>query len=195
MKVRLMSKAEAKQRFFALLRMSEQMHEELDLNTLVEELGVTKETLCKWTTQYSEDRTEEDILDTMNVDAMILEEVIEGPQVHINEHGVIEVVPEAVPITTPEPADTEKLAAFKKKVTGLQLLNEEVQGAAGALVSKIVTASEDEDLTARDLASLVTALTNVQNAFFNKPTTNIQVNTTTGEGKSLLSSFQARLQS
>jgi len=191
-----MSKAEAKQRFFALLRMSEQMHEELDLATLASELDVAETTLRKWAVQYSEDRTEEEILDTMDVDAMILEEVIEGPQVQINEQGVIEVIPEAevVPKVLSEPVDTEKLAAFKKKITGLQLLNEEVQGAAGTLVGKIIDASEDSELTARDLASLVTALTNVQNAFFNKPTTNIQINQVEG-GTSLLQSFKDRLKS
>ena len=86
---------------------------------------------------------------------------------------------------------------FKDGVAGLSLLSEELQGTAGTLIQKIAGFAEldDSKLTPRDLASLTTALTNLQNAFFNKPTTNIQVGVVNGNGESLLSRFQGGLKS
>jgi len=183
-------KNELRDRFFSLLHLSDELGEPLDIATIVEEFQVTKDTIARWSLAYSEAQVEERVLTAMDQEVV---EAFEAPKVQINKQGVIEVITSSPPAFNLE--TSERLVAFKEKVAGLQLLNSEVQGAAGHLVDKILRASEDPNLTARDLSNLVAALTSIQNAFFNKPTTNIQVNNTTGDGKSLLSSFQARMRS
>lgn len=195
-----MSVPDAKLRFFGLVKTAEELEQELEYEAISDSLDVPVTMLKKWKKEHDKLKTRETVVDLLDVDKMMIDEVashvkekvsaeVSGPQMEI-KNGKIVVVPDKV-----EPAVSAKLDTFKDSVTGLQMLQEEVQGTAGTLVSRIAVLAEDSELTARDLASLTTALTGIQQAFFNRATTNIQVNTVNGGGESLLSSFRENLKS
>jgi len=196
-----MSDGTAKLKFFGFLKTAEALGDKLEYEAISDSLEVPVRKLKKWETEYNKLDEEETVVDLLDVDQMVIDEVtkhvaeevseeIVGPQMDIVDGKIVVVKDTAV-----QDALDAKLESFKGGVKGLQLLQEEVQGTAGTLVSRIAVLAEDSELTAKDLASLTAALTSMQQAFFNKPTTNIQVNTLNSEGGSLLSSFREQLKS
>lgn len=198
-----MSQSEKKLQFQGILRLSATVDRKPDLNLIAAELGVTVDCLYTWAREVAELDQSEAIIQLLELDMDIIDEVSShSPEKAVTDdtEPQIELVDGVIKVTDPKAkaiskAKDTKVAAFKDGVTGLQLLNTELQGTAGTIVSKIASLVEDPDLSARDLQSLTAALTSVQQAFFNKPTTNIQVNTVSGDGVSLLKKFQDRLSS
>jgi len=158
----------AKEELFAIFHAAKKADQELNLAKLSIVLDTPEVKLKAWVAKYEADYTRESI------------QAEAGPELVINENGVIEVVE----------SQLTRISDFKG-AGGLQLLHAEVQATAGTLVTRIADMAEQE-LNPRDLVSLTSALTSLQQAFFNRPVTNIQING--NEGKSLLSSFQDRLQ-
>jgi hypothetical protein len=198
-----MIQSEKKLQFQGILRLSVTVDRKPDLDAIATELDVTVSCLRQWAHETAEMDQSEAILQLLELDMDILDDVTS----HESEKAVtddteprVELIDGVITVTDPKAkmvskAKKDKIAAFKEGVTGLQLLNTELQGTAGTIVGKIADLVEDTDLTARDLQSLTTALTSIQQAFFNKPTTNIQVNAVGSEGVSLLKKFQDRLSS
>jgi len=192
-------------RFIAIAQIAAKADIELDFDALSRELGVTRKKLRGWAKEINEQSSSESVLAILDLDESIIDAIahetvdkasdsVSGPQLNIHPvSGKITIMDEKAVAT--EKVKKKKVAAFKDSVAGLQLLKTEVQGTAGVIIGRIADLMEDENspLTPRDLTSLTSALCNVQQAFFNHPTTNIQVNTMTGggEGTSLLSAFKS----
>lgn len=199
----LMNKS-AKQRFITMVQLAGKVeaNADLDWQLLSKELKTPVKTLRIWLKELVKAKTTEGVLALLDTDEQVIENVIEsavevaaGPRVEL-VNGVIHVIEEGE--VSPEEKKQlaeEKIEKFKQSVEGLRLLQGEVQGAAGNLVEKIARFSENDKLEVKELGILTAALASIQNAFFNKPQTNIQVNTMNGEGQSLLSSFRERLKS
>jgi len=194
---------DTKARFLAIVRLAMELNEALDWEELSAQLHVSKSTITKWIKEVNEEDFQTNILAMLDLSTPelettateMMEEAIEKeavPQLHLGDDGTIQVVQEATVLSEEE--RSTRVMAFKQSVTGLQLLKEEVQGAAGIAVCKIAEKIEEGELTAQDLSKLTTTLATVYQAFFNKPTTNIQVNNV-GEGsQNLLSSFRGNQQ-
>jgi hypothetical protein len=176
---------ENKLKFLGLVKTAALTKHDLDLDIISEELDEPKVKLNRWIKEFKRDDIEAGARELVNIDDLVIDRVLEEideniPEFHINPvTGVIEPKPEA--------SKSPEIQHFKDSVTGLKLLNEELQAAAGSIVCQIVEAAQDETRP-RELSNLAKALTDIQNAFFNKPTTNIQVNnvSSSGEGGSTL---------
>jgi len=197
-----MSEARPKLEFYSLVKTSEELGQQLEYEAISDSLDVPVKQLKRWKTELSKLDDSESIIKLLDVDQLIIDEAADhvaeeleelaGPRMEV-VGGVIQIVDENAVAAAVEAKQT--IANFKDKVHGLQLLDEEVRGTAGTLVSRIAVLAEGAELNARDLASLTSALTSIQQAFFNKPTTNIQVNTINGAGEGLLSNFRGGLKS
>lgn len=198
-----MSNDEAKLKFFGLIKTAAEREQELDYSAVADMLETDRKVLKRWATEFKKKTENETALSLIDVDSVMIDRIAEelereaaeldAPKTQINPvTGHIEVIKPDTKVTKQR---NQKIESFRNGVEGLQLLNEEVQATAGTIVHKIMDAVDDDELSTRDLAALTKALTDVQNAFFNKPTTNVQVNTIqqNGEGETLLSAFKERL--
>lgn len=189
-----MSSDHKKEKFIAIVTLAKELDEDLDWAELSLQLDVLPTQIGKWRKELERQEETNEILTLMEeLPSEVLEvppkKESDVPELMIKEDGSIGVV-------LPEPTrSVTHRDAFKNGVSGLKLLNEEVQGTAGVIVGRIADMMETNQLSPHDLAKLTSALSGIQQAFFNKPVTNIQVNTVTGEGKSLLSAFRGGLQS
>jgi len=197
-----MSEARTKLKFYSLVKTSEELGQALEYDAISDSLEVPVKLLKRWETELNKLAESESVIKLLDVDQLIIDDIADhvaeeleeltGPRMEV-VNGHIKIVDEQAVVAAAEAK--QSVANFKDNVNGLQLLDEEVRGAAGTLVSRIAVLAEDAELNARDLASLTSALTSIQQAFFNKPTTNIQVNTISGAGDSLLTSFRGGLKS
>lgn len=92
----------------------------------------------------------------------------------------------------------QQLETFKDSVNGLQTLQLATQATAGQLVHVISEhvenlSREGHPLISKELQMLASALTSIQNAFFNRPVNNITVNNQTNVEGASLSEFRASL--
>jgi len=159
----------------------------LNYATIARELGVTIVEVKRWEKEIAKEQLTQDIVEIATEP--------DETKLEINpETGVIEIVgPEKVVKTVAKSKMSP--TKFRDSVEGLRLLSEEIQSTAGGLVTEIANQVEIGELSARDLAALTSAITSIQNAFFNKPTTNVQVNTVNAGGESLLQAFKKGLKS
>lgn len=197
-----MTSKEAKLKFFGLITTAAKQDEQLDYSAVSQMLETPDTTLKRWANEFKKKADEDSTLKLINVDEVMINRIAEeleaeaeeldGPRTRVNPvTGEIELVKNDVVATQRK----ESIGKFRDSVNGLQLLNNEVQATAGTLVHKIMDAADEEELSTRDLVGLTKALTDIQNAFFNKPTTNVQVNNiqSDGESDSLLKAFKERL--
>ena len=162
----------------------------LDIRTLVQKLDTPISTLRKFKTEYETARLNGYIHKTINTDLTTVKAIAEK-----EAEKLIQVIPEEH--RTPEvvlEVEQRAVSAFTDGVAGLQALQTETQDAATGLVKIIVDQSQESGLTPKEVQNLVMSLTSIQNAFFNKPTTNVQVNNQTIIGDAL-SEFRAKLRS
>jgi len=191
---------ELKLRFLGLVKTAAATDTKLNIQAISKELDVPPARLTTWMKAFKEADNDEAVVGLIDVDQLILDkvtaEVEESIKLIIDEEsGAVRVENPKSEEVTYHPA-SKAVGVFRDKVTGLDALNSEVQGTAGILANKILhMANTDPDLSAGDLARLASAITSIQMAFFNKNQTNIQVNTMTPGGTSLLSSFQGNLKS
>jgi len=195
-----------KQRFIALVQLAAEVGGRPDCEMVSKELDVPVITLHKWLKEFAKANTTEQVLDMLEVDTQIVEEIAEkviapaievanGPKIEIID-GVIQVTDEHMLSEKEKQAlQSQKISQFKDRTNGLFLLQEEVQGTAGSIVGKIADKLEENILPTQEIVLLTNALTSIQNAFFNRPTTNIQVNAMGSEGEPLLKAFRNRLES
>ena len=162
--------------FQALARATE---EPLDLQKIATQLNVPLAQVQQWEAELDKELAVEQIIE----DAA-------GPEVVLSEDGQIMVVPEQTIAQQQRQARIAKITGGPK---GLSALHDEVQATAGTLVHRIGDALDDTNIPTKDLSTLTVALTSIQQAFFNRPVTNVQINNGGGEG--LLASFRDKLQS
>lgn len=183
--------------FYGLVKQARADKVPLDFRSVCAELGVARATLDVWIAQLNKADVADSLLTNDDVNAIMLDKIAEEimedsaelTETTINPvTGAIEVVSKEG--STNGKGTWRKVTKFKDSVDGLKVLNEELQHTALALVGDIHDSLGGEDLTTRDLANLASALTSVQNAFFNKPTTNVLVAPTGGSDK-LLAMFNA----
>ena len=201
--VSLMDRNEAKLKFHGLAKAALVLGTSLDLDLIAIELDTSVQMLKTWLTEINKMADSEAIIGLLELDHEISDEAASQDlekAVTDDMEDRVEIIGGKITVIKAEDAtkaQNKSLTAreFKDGVAGLNLLSEELQGTAGTLIQRIAFFADKEDsqLTPRDLASLTSALTNLQNAFFNKPTTHIQVGVVNGQGESLLSRFQGRL--
>lgn len=192
-----MANEEKKLKFFGLIKAAAAIeNKELDYDALAQMFEEPKSKLRSWFKQFKEQAKDDDILKLIDLDTIVLDKVIEKAEEDLTEQFKVNPITGVIEPVVEEPKVTAKVRQFRDRVTGLKLLDEELRATAGSLVCQIAEATQDE-LNPRDLANLANALVSIQNAFFNKPTTNIQVNniqaTETEGGTTLLNVFKERL--
>jgi hypothetical protein len=136
-----------------------------EIRDMVGDYGIPYPKLLQLKKEYQDKKREGTLLDAATIDNMIIDRISN------------EVSKEAT-IQYPECEDTIADAAgeFKKGVDGLKLLDTNLQNTAIKLVTRINSLTYG-NLEPSEIQKLSAALTNIQNAFFNKPTTNINLNT------------------
>lgn len=195
----------AKLRFLGIWKLAKSLKEILDFETVATELGVSPKDLTKWDKEFRKSESLEEIQALLDVDAEIVEQIASDVASKATKAAAeprVEIVGGKIVVKTESDEDLVKqqeaqdalVEQFKCKVNGLQALNAEVQGTAGLLLKKITHHVNAGDLDIKELTQLTTALTSIQNAFFNRPTTQIMVNTG-GSGDNLLGAFKARMRS
>lgn len=183
-----------------------------DIRTLVQEFGVSIHRLKRWEKEYNRRETIADLDKVLDVDEVIVKRVAEEVAAEIVE---LEVVPENLEIdeqtneivTSSELAKRReqaeldaknfadsKIAKFIGGIQGLQVLKESTQDAANKAMAIIAIKMQDPDVQSKDFKELVASLTAIQNAFFNRPTTTVNVkNSNTLDGGGTLSDFRNKL--
>ena len=181
---------------------------DIELKPLVQRLKIPYNKLMKWKKEHQQYTSADDVAKAVNADQIIVDRIATEVSKEI-----LEATPEELTIDPKtnkivavselqKYEDTKRKAiedmetltkSFKDRVNGLQALQSEMQATAGALVNKIAGTLLDEEgsLAIKDLASLSSALSTLHNAFFNRPSTNIQVNQITGD--SSLDEFRSNL--
>lgn len=179
-----MTESKTKLEFFGLISADP----EIDLKGLVQKLKVPITTLRKWKKEYYKQEDIKDIDKVLNVDEIIVKQIAEQ-----TVDKVVKVLPSEVKKSGEEVEEfkKKKVEEFTQKVDGLDLLKTELQDKANTLILSIGDALKDSHmLDAKDLQSLASALTSVQNAFFNKNTTEVKVNQF--QGLATLEAFRER---
>ena len=193
-----MTKTELKLKFFGILATDP----DIDIKTLVQSLKVPFQTLNKWKTEHNNGITNDALEKVLDTDEIIIRKVAEEVADKIIE---VKVKPDE-PLSPEEEEKINKKFKAKKtkdiisKISNLQELKTDVQAVAKDLVSSIADRLQDIQneptcYDSKDIASLTTALTSIQNAFFNKPTTQIGVSLHTGSDQNdqTLLGFRARM--
>jgi hypothetical protein len=204
-----MSHEELKLKAFGLYKSHCLQHppETFDLIKTAEKLDCKAGQVRRWIKDYESLDESASVASLVNVDALLVERITNEVAHELEEAEPYTVDAEEEPdnlVVNPitglvEVRQSEvvrdvnpKIAAFRDNLKGLQLLEEETRIAAGALVEQISKEARYGSLEPKELASLASALTSIQNAFFNKPVTNVQVNNISG-GSGLLSELKERL--
>lgn len=196
-----MGSEDNKLKFLGLLGEARVRKEQLNYEVIADYLEEPVAKLKKWAREWEKQDRESAAVDMLlNIDDIVVERITDELEsefkaiLHVNP-----VTGEIEKIKDPEPEKrvAANLSVFRDNVTGLQVLSSELQAAAGTLVGRVLELAQEPELTSRDLGNLATALTSIQNAFFNKPTTNIQVNTVSAAPgqTTLLEAFKGKLKS
>lgn len=206
------SRDEEKLRLFGLLAADP----DLDLKKQVQVLKVPISTLRKWRIEHRKGITEEKMEKLVNADPIIIdrvarevaeqiEEVI-TPEVLVVDDSTDEVITSSELVLRKEQIEIEKQAKidrrasrFVRQVEGVQCLQTDLQTTAGNLLNMIaerVEESMDADetdsrrLSVGEVKDITASITSLQNAFFNKPTTNIAVTANSNGDVGVLTAFR-----
>lgn len=135
------------------------------LRDLVEPLGVSYPKLLEWRKEFLTAKENNTISQLVDIDKFTLAVATEAVEETMNQIA---------------PAEANEVAKatneFKKGVEGMQQLNTTVQATALTLTARLSVLASDQELTVRDAVAISGALTNIQNAFFNKNGVNVQIN-------------------
>lgn len=193
-----MTISETKLKYFGLIKAAAKTETKLDLQDVSDELNVSVARLRTWAKEFQESEEAENILHLLDVSELLIDRVV-TEVIQEASFEIDETTGEIIATNTEElynKPESKDILAFKDQVTGLQALNQEVQAAAGMVAKKVLKKikTADDDMSPKDLKSLADAITGIQNAFFNKPQTNVQVNMAVGES-SLLNNFRNNMKS
>ena len=161
-------------------------NEKVNLQSLVLKYGVTYPKLLRWRKEYEEARENNAVDKLIQLDSLVVNRILDEV-----EQDAIAAMPEDTAVVE------DTIDSLKAGITGLQLLNTEVQQAALNLIAKtnalIITEDESDvqSLTPADIQRLATVVTGIQNAFFNKNGTHVQINNL--QGDAMVSAFKGRL--
>ena len=158
---------ETKAKLFGLLT----NNPDIDLKQLVQELSTPIATLKRWRKEFIDNNRTNTLT---KVEEVVVDKIVK------EFNAPVEI---------------------KHKINSLQMLQEETQATAYTIINMITEKLKLEvdgneiflDIDTKELVALTGALTSVQNAFFNRPQTNVQVNNI-GESTGL-SDFRKRLRS
>ena len=151
-----------------------------DLKELVNELDVHYPKLLQWRSELNKKVETCTLTSIVDVDQVIVHEVAERVK-----NDLIELDPTQAKVIKGEIADVVS------GIDGYQLLSVKLQTVALTLANKIDEASEDECFnTPAGIESLVSSLSRLQEAFFNKNGTNINI-LNAPSGSASKSKFQA----
>jgi len=141
---------------------------------LVNELDVAYPTLLKWRRELKESIETGSITSLIDVDAVLVKETVENLKKSLTDLAPEQAI-----------AIEGELEPLTKGVDGYQKLSVKLQTVALNLATKIGDmADETENLSSTDIETLVASLAKLQEAFFNKNGTYIQVLQNNGSGGS-----------
>jgi len=182
--------SELKLRFYEMIAEAARQKEPINYKMASQELGVDSSKLLVWVKELNNSSSDKVVSELLDDDVMankvttaILEDVTTLDNVVINPvTGIIEVQQPNGEVKSTG-MTRRKVSTFRAKVSDLKTLSEELQSTARALVEQIdIQLEEQQDISCVDIKNLAASLASIQNAFFNRPTTNIQVNNVDGEG-------------
>lgn len=161
-------------------------------DALAEELGESKTTVIAWASKIRRKQKDGQVLDMIDVESIMMDKVAD----EVKQMLQLDPISGEVNLVDVEKEDstevlTERIEKFRGSVKGLELLNEDLQSTASLLSARIGVLLLESEVHPKDLASLANALTSIQVAFFNKPTTTVNVGV--GIGNEGLSKFRAEL--
>ena len=195
---------EAKLKLLGLISTMEQ-GEALDFVALAKELCQPETTVRRWVKALLKEKEDGKILHMVDIERVLLDRVTAElkEEVVVAEEALhtlrINPITNVIEVVKPDAVTNRaatRLDSFRNGVTGLQLLREDLQESAGNITGKIAMLLEEPELNSKDLLNLTSSLTAIQNAFFNKPTTTVNVGVSTGQhGTSMLSSFRDGMKS
>lgn len=136
--------------------------EGIPLKTIMADLEVSYPKLLKWRKELQQAEEAGTVLSLLQADRIVVEQIADQVKHDLEDLGA-----------DPEAIEGE-LADVVKGIDNYQLLNANTQKAALALVTKINTLAILA-ADASDVAKLVTSLSELQNAFFNRNVTNVAV--------------------
>lgn len=185
-----MSKEENKLKLLGLIS-SLSVRDTPNYTELAKELGESRATVMAWASKIQKEQDAGKILDLIDIERIMIDKVADEVKQVLQIHPATGEVMVVDAESSQAQALEEKLEKFKDSVDGLKLLNSDLQSTASLILERIgMTLMESSTIHPKDLSSLANALTSIQVAFFNKPTTIVQVGVGVSEG---LSKFRAEL--
>lgn len=140
-----------------------------ELNDIAEELAISVNTVRRWKREYEESKQNGTLDSLLSMDDMIAE-----------------ITKLSLPL--PEELVDSQLDKLAASVKGLQSLQEDFQTTARYLNTRIKSMAMSADSTG-ELVDLINGLATLQNAFFNKNTTQVNVQNNYGNEGSKYSTF------
>lgn len=158
------------------------IHAGAKLVDLVTELGVPYPKLLKWRKELKEAEETGTVSSLIDIEAVVVQEIADTIQ-----QELLDIAPDEAEAIEGEVTSTVK------GISGLQLLDKQIQTTAITLTRRIGELVDGRELDSREILVLTEALTKVQTAFFNKPGISVHLlgggeNHPLGEFKNLLSS-------
>ena len=139
------------------------IHQDLPLREIGEQLEIPYPKLLEWKKELQAGIENKNLADIIDVDAAVVHEAAE----HVAEE-LIKLDP------SQSEAIEGELLQVEKGIDGYQVLSERMQKVALKLTNKI-SAAADDNPGADQIESLVTSLSRLQEAFFNKNITQVAV--------------------
>lgn len=187
---------EARIKFYGLLS----TNPDIDPKQVAKELKTPVPTLMRWKKDYEADSTLESLDKLIEADEVIVEraanivveELAKELEPMIPKHapaieGEVLSKEQLQEIEEEKQEQEKRLEIYKeqkakeitKGIKGLGLLKEDIQEVAQDLIVRVKEEMEENDyIPIKDVKDLTAVVTQLQNTFFNRPTTNIQVNNT-----------------
>ncbi len=208
-----MIKDEAKLELFGMLAVDP----ELELRDLTQKLGRPLSTLIRWRTLHQAGITEAKVETLLNTDALLLDRVAESVAKDVSsvfeepepleiDHATGDILPASqvaerreIALAKQEEKNLAREVRLKNRASGLAGLSTELVAVAGDItnfVAELMLTGVNElglPLSPRDVSLMTKTITDIQNAFYNRPVTNIAVNTQTNIGGSMLSELKGSL--
>jgi len=147
---------------------------------LAQDYGISYPKILKWKKEFKEAKENGTVADLIAADKVTIHEVAESVK-----HDIKELTDNPKEIEVLEGEVDQAIA----EIDGLKVLNTKVQTVALRLASKI----EEKTLKVEDIGDLqvlVNSLAVIQNAFFNKPLTNVNVLNAPGANNDTVSEFK-----
>lgn len=138
---------------------------------LVQDFGISYSRVLKWRRELKEAEETGTVNKLLQIDKIVLQRVADEVEKEIQQLNIVEDEPINEEIAVEIEGEVEKAV---DSIKGLQLLDTSLQQAAILIIDKIKEKTIFVEET-KDLYTLTEALAKLQNAFFNKPQTNVNI--------------------